>query len=177
MKNIFLLFILISGLGCTNAQQPQNQSKAQPELNDDKGINVKLPPWSDEELDVNSFDKRNVLTVWVNKKNELIVRDKKMEVNNLKTRVKEFIVNPDKNPLYAIQADKAIVSLGNDRGTDYKIYLKIYNEIKAAYNELHDEQANKSYGKAFKELNRTQQKEIRSIIPIVISEAEPTDFD
>jgi len=177
MKNIIFALLLISIFGCTNAQQPQTSPKSPLEIIEDKGINVKLPPWSDEAPDMNSFDKRNVLSVLVNKKNELIVRDKKMEIKDLKLMVKEFIYNPDQEAHYAEKPTKAFISLGNEKGTDYKTYLNVYNEIKAAYNELRDEQALQKFGKEFNEITYSQQKEIKSIIPIVISEAEPTDFD
>ena len=73
-------------------------------------------------------------------------------------------------------ATKAIISFKNDRGTNYKTYLAIYNELKAAYNELREEEAQKKYGKSFEFLDKVDQKEIRSRIPLVISEAEPTNF-
>jgi len=52
----------------------------------------------------------------------------------------------------------------------------VYNELKAAYNELREEEALKRHGKSFEFLSADQQREIRSRIPLVISEAEPTNF-
>jgi hypothetical protein len=66
--------------------------------------------------------------------------------------------------------------LKNDRGTKYKTYLEVYNELKAAYNELRNEMAQRRHGKDFEYCNRTQRTEIRSALPLVISEAEPTNF-
>lgn len=146
-------------------------------IEEDKEILTKLPPWSENESDVTKLKERNVLSILVNNKNELIVREKKMEVKNLRSEVKEFISNPNQDALYAEDPKKAIVSIGNEKGTDYKIYLTVFNEIKSAYNELRDEKAMVMFGKKFEEINSNQQKEIRSIIPLVISEAEPTDFD
>ena len=71
---------------------------------------------------------------------------------------------------------KAIISLKNDRGTSYNTYLEVYNELKAAYNELRNEESNKRFGKDFAYVDREKQKEIRTMIPLVISEAEPTNF-
>jgi len=34
--------------------------------------------------------------------------------------------------------DKAIISLKNDRETDYKVYISVQNELVAAYNQLRD---------------------------------------
>jgi len=177
MKNILFCIFLISFFSCTNAQQPQSSPTSPLEIKDDKGIIAKLPPWSDEEIDMNSFDKRNVLSVLVNKKNELIVREKKTEVKNLKSKVKEFISNPKQDDQYSEKPNKAIVSLRNDKGTDYKTYLTVYNEIKEAYNELRNEKAKEKYDSDFENLNKKQKTEIKKLIPMIISEAEPTDFD
>ena len=142
----------------------------------DKGISIKLPPWAENEPEVTKLNKRNVLSVLVNNKNELFVRDKKMNVKNLRLEVKEFVSNPYQAPNYAERPDKAIISLKNDRGTDYKAYIEVYNEIKGAYNELRNEEALRSYGKDFEDVNSDQQKTIRAKIPLVISESEPTAF-
>ena len=37
-----------------------------------------------------------------------------------------------------IAADKAIISLKNDRETEYKVYIAVQNELVAAYNVLRD---------------------------------------
>ena len=41
---------------------------------EDKGITVKLPPWSEEEPDITKLNKRNVYAVLVNAQNQLLVR-------------------------------------------------------------------------------------------------------
>ena len=64
----------------------------------------------------------------------------------------------------------------NDRGTKYKAYLEVYNEVKAAYRELRDEMGLKRYGKEYQYCSKTEKKEIRSTIPLVISESEPSNF-
>jgi hypothetical protein len=99
-----------------------------------------------------------------------------MEIPNLKDNAKEFISNPSNKEDFAESPQKAIISLKNDRGTNYKTYLEVYNELKAAYTELRNESAGKKYGKGFDELSSDQQAEIRLMIPLIISEAEPTNF-
>ena len=142
----------------------------------DKGVLVKLPPWSNEpppELKLNS---RNVYSVLVNANNELLVRGEPKSVDNLREDTKIFIMNPRKMENMAENPKKAIISLKNDRGTSYETYLEVYNELKAAYNELREEEALKKHGKSFEFLSRDEQRAIRSAIPLVISEAEPTNF-
>ena len=56
-------------------------------------------------------------------------------------------------------------------------YLTVYNELKAAYTELWNEQASKRFRKeTIEECTKEQQSEIKRDIPFVISEAEPTAF-
>lgn len=142
----------------------------------DKGVLVKLPPWSEEEPETLTLNKRNVFSVLVNADNALLVRGEPAQVDDLRERAKEFIRNPQNRPDLAERPEKAIVSLRNDRGTKYSTYLEVYNELKAAYRELREDEAQKKYNKSYEFLPRDQKKEINGIIPLVLSEAEPTDF-
>lgn len=143
---------------------------------EDKGVLVKLPPWSDEEPDITKLKERNVFSVLVNANNDLLVRDQPVQIAKLKERAKEFIANPQRREDLAQSPTKAIISLKNDRGTKYGTYLKVYNELKAAYNELRNELAMKRYQKEYEFLTADQRKEVRNAIPLIISEAEPTAF-
>jgi biopolymer transport protein ExbD len=144
---------------------------------EDKGILVKLPPWSDEEPDITKLKERNVFSVLVNAQNQLLVRGEPALVDDLRERAKEFISNPAKREDLAEKPTKAIISLKNDRGTNYKTYLEVYNELKAAYDELWDELCQRQYGKPYSdELPIAIRRDIRSQIPMVLSEAEPTNF-
>ena len=143
---------------------------------EDKGVLVKLPPWSEEEPDITQLKKRNVYSVLVNANNDLLVREQPMPISDLRENAKEFISNPLQREDLAESPKKAIVSLKNDRGTKYGTYLRVYNELKAAYNELRNELALKRFGKEYEFLDSEKRKQIRSEIPLIISEAEPTAF-
>lgn len=142
----------------------------------DKGVLVKLPPWSEDEPDIQKLKTRNVYSVLVNAQNQLLVRGELADITELRENAKEFIRNPNKREDMAEAPNKAIISLKNDRGTKYKTYLEVYNELKAAYRELWDDEAKRKFGKEYDFLERAQQKKVRSEIPLVISEAEPTNF-
>ena len=144
---------------------------------EDKGITVKLPPWSEEEPDITRLKERNVYAVLVNAQNQLLVRGQPMRVQELKNNAKEFIANPNRREDLAERPTRAIISLKNDRGTEYKTYLEVYNELKAAYNELWDELCQRKYGIPYSEdLPTAYRKAIKNEIPFVLSEAEPTNF-
>ena len=144
---------------------------------EDKGILVKLPPWSDEEPDITKLKERNVFSVLVNAQNDLLVRDEPMKIGRLREAAKEFIRNPNKMANMSESPDRAIISLKNDRGTEYTTYLAVYNELKGAYDELWEAESQKRYGHAYTEdMEFAKRKAIKTEIPMVLSEAEPTNF-
>ena len=115
---------------------------------EDKGIMVKLPPWSEEEPDITKLKKRNVFSVLVNAQNQLLVRGELSDIDELRDRAKEFIANPQRREDLAEKPTKAIISLKNDRGTNYETYLEVYNELKGAYNELWDDLVKNNCGRS-----------------------------
>ncbi|GAA5221073.1 ExbD/TolR family protein [Membranihabitans marinus] len=143
----------------------------------DKGITVKLPPWSETPPETQRLNERNVFSVLVNATDDLLVRGEPADINQLRERAKEFIMNPQGRSDLATKPTSAIISLKNDRGTHYKAYLEVYNELKAAYDELWDEESQRMYGMPYgDELGTARKNAIKLKIPFVLSEAEPTNF-
>lgn len=75
---------------------------------------------------------------------------------------------------------KGIISLQNDRGTSYKMYIKVQNELAAAVDELRNELSKEVFGMTFNKLVELKQEDkvdvIRTVIPMQVSEAEPKDI-
>lgn len=129
---------------------------------------------------------RNVFKVLVSFKDELRVQDQNVDISMLKDMTKEFMSNPANNGkmsektmkevtlLGQIPVSKGVVSLKNDRGTSYEMYIKVQNELTAAFHELRDEMAKEYFGVKFDDLKGDQQKAVQEAIPVSISEAEPT---
>ena len=67
-------------------------------------------------------------------------------------------------------------SIRKNRGSSYKAYMAVQNELVAAYNELRDELAQEKWQKNYVELDQEQQDAIRDIYPQRISEAEPKKY-
>ena len=155
---------------------------------------VKLPQWVEPEdlPPPDEANKRNVLEILVNQYDQLLVNGEIMTIENLKRTTKEFINNNGdgscnyctgaQDPSKSDNPKKAIVSLKNDRATSYEMYISVYNELQAAYNELRDERAMKEYGVVFNELDdqngcRDCPKDlVRDKWPMRISEAEPESY-
>lgn len=142
----------------------------------DQGIMVKLPPYEAIHRPPPPIPSRNILSVKVNKENALLVESENLDISQLRETTKNFILNPTKSEKLARSPKQAVVSLQNDRETSYKAYIAVYNELKAAYEELWDNRSMQLYGKDYKRLALKEQRDIRSQIPLVISEAEPTSF-
>jgi biopolymer transport protein ExbD len=140
----------------------------------DEGIVVQLPRY-EENVIAEPIPDRNVLLILVNAKNQLLAEGGILPIENLRATAKNFISNPLKLNTLPATPRNAIISLQNDRGTSYETYIMVYNELKAAYNELWEEAARQRFGEKYTVLTAFQQKQIRKDIPFVLSEAEPTD--
>ena len=99
-----------------------------------------------------------------------------MTVSELRAGTKKFLDNWGRNPNLSENPQKAIVSLQNDRGTSYEMYIKVQNELSAAYRELRDREAQKKFGLNYGELKGENKKDIRKMFPEKISEAEPKNI-
>lgn len=152
----------------------------------DSGLARMLPPPAPEETpDTPPIKERNVFVVLLNKNNQLLVEGRPMTAGQLKDATKEFIQNPmraenlpefketDVPLLGKIPVSKGIVSLQNDRGTAYKLYIEVQNELVAAYTEVREEFAMQKFGKKYEDLTDDQLKAVKKAIPQRISEAEP----
>lgn len=150
----------------------------------DKGLAVKLSPWSDEPQDQsNDIKEKNIFVVLVNANNNLMVEDDYLSIDKLRSAAKEFIDNNGdgtcevclglRSPASSDNPQKAIVSMQNDRSTNYKTYVMVRNELIAAYTELRQDLALRRFGMDYKDLSKASRKEINAFYPQIISEAEP----
>ncbi len=71
---------------------------------------------------------------------------------------------------------KQVISLQNDNGTSYGMYIAVQNELVAAYNQLRDDLSMNKFGKKFMHLNKEQSDAVSEVYPQRISEAEPKNI-
>ena len=146
-------------------------------IESNEGLARRLPPMPEPDQEIISdVNKRNVFEVRVNSSDQLLVEGDYATMDNLKDLTKGFILNFGKNPNLSDNPKEAVVSLKNDRGTTYKMYIAVQNEIAAAYTEIRNARAKDLFGKSFDELDNEQQEEIREEFPMRVSEAEPEDI-
>ena len=161
-------------------------------MDTDKGLARRLPPpvpkdqKKNEEMDIK---KRNILVVLINSNNQILCNNEFIDIKQLREKVRTFIENPYNDehmpektevdvPFFGKQmvTKSHVISLQNDRGTEYQAYIDVQNELAGAYNELRDEVSKKKFGKAFADLDEDQQKAVQMIYPQKISEAEPKNY-
>ena len=63
---------------------------------EDKGILVKLPPWSEDPPDITQMCSRIGSLFSLNAVYQLLLRGEQMEIESLRERTKEFILNPQR---------------------------------------------------------------------------------
>lgn len=166
----------------------------------DSGISRRLPP-IDDIVDPPEIRKKNMFIVLVNKDDQLLVNDDPTELKDLKQKAVEFLDNGGgqgeeacnycqgaKDPTSSDNPDKAVISLQNDRLTSYKMYIAVQNELVAAYNDLREREAQRLYGKSYRQMEKDfadptwrgdkeklkeQLDVLKGMYPQKLSEAEP----
>ena len=156
-------------------------------MDTETGIQRRLPPMPDENQieQAEQINKRNIMVVLINNNDRLFAGGQEMPIVMLKEKVKEFLTNPANLPNLPEKREKeiegfgpymvsrALVSLQNTRGTSYKAYIEVQNELVKAFNEVRDEFAMQNFGKKYDLLDEDQQRIARDAVPMNLSEREP----
>ena len=166
----------------------------------DQGINRLLPRYEPDPV-VPDINERNILTVLVNKDNQLLVNERIVELKDLRQTAIDFIENNGdgsctyclgkKDPKLSDSPQDAVISLNNDGQTSYETYIAVQNELVGAYNYLRDRESKKRYGISFSEMDyiyndpaskakegliddlKPKVEKIQELVPLRLSEAEP----
>lgn len=153
----------------------------------DSGIVRKLPPLP-ETKEKEPINKRNLLTVYITADNDsVMVNNKKERIEDLTEIVEKYLKSDStdsKMPeLIPINIDligdcfqsKLVISMRNDRGTSYSTYIKVQDNLVAAYKNVKDEKAIEFFNMKYDDLKDEQKRAIKELIPQRIREAEPAE--
>ena len=133
---------------------------------------------------------RNIMTIQINKNNEIYVRNglvkRVIKIDELKDLAKQFIKNPDNDSRLPIIEDyniegygtvkttvKHVFSLQYDRSSSAGVWSDVRYELQKAYNELRDEVCVSRFGKDYDQCSDSQQQFARGMYAMKISEAQP----
>ena len=158
-------------------------------MDSDTGLMRRLPAIPDpnmEQPEDQQIKQRNILEVKVNKDNLLLVEGEIISFSELRQIAKDFIANVDESPEMPEMTDKqlpyfgmvrvaknAVISLQNDIGTTYGVYIAVQNELLAARDELRDQLSTATWGMIYDDLDEDKQAAVDEYYKVPISEAEP----
>ncbi|MEX0314967.1 MAG: biopolymer transporter ExbD [Allomuricauda sp.] len=165
------------------------------------GIDRKLPP-KDTTPPI-KIPEKNIFRVSLNKNDELFVEGDVLLLGELKSNTIAFLDNGggdgedaeycnyckgDRKVDSSDNPNKAIIAFNSDREASYGMYIKVQNELTAAYTELRNREAQRLFDQDFVEMEKAyfdvktttgakQQlkeriKQIREMFPMKLSEAE-----
>lgn len=152
------------------------------QIPNEKGLPIVLPPKKDENsIQQIELNDRNVLTILVNSRNQLLVEREPLRIKDLTEKAVEFIDNKGRDKHLSDSPKEAVVSIKTDRGTSYRRYIQVMNSIQAAYNTLRSRHMGITLAeylaydekKADKKL-KAKYKAAKKEYPLNISEAEQT---
>jgi biopolymer transport protein ExbD len=165
-------------------------------MNVDTGITRMLPPIPPEELSEDvKVRERNLLQIYINAQDQIMVAGTQMDVTQLTETVKRWVLNasndenlPEKENINIAMPDgstwvypqsKGVVSLNSATATSYDIYVQVQNELTRAFNEIRNDVSRAKFGKPFTELSDAERETIanpqssKGAVPMQISESEP----
>ncbi|MBE0676037.1 MAG: biopolymer transporter ExbD [Bacteroidales bacterium] len=157
-------------------------------MDSDMGLLRLLPPMPDPNQPIpeaSQINDRNILEVKVNLDDLLLVEGELAKIEELRELTKYFILNPSNDvamsekelkeiPFFGqVMASKAVISLQNDRGTTYAVYIAVQNELLAARDELKNELSLNEWGIPYEDLDEARMKAVDDYYFVPISEAEP----
>jgi hypothetical protein len=133
---------------------------------------------------------RNVMTIQINKNNEIYVNNglikRVITIDEIKDLAKQFIQNPDNDSRLPVIEDydidgygtvqttvKHVFSLQYDRSSSAGVWSDVRYELMKAYNELRDEVCIGKFGKDYDQCTDSQQQFARGMYQMKISEAQP----
>jgi len=160
----------------------------------DSGLPRRLPEWDPDAVDqILEIKERNVMTVLVNKSNEVHVKNgvlnRTIDLSELKDIAVEFISNPNDDPNLPIKEEydiqgfrtvvttiKHVISLQCDNDTNYEVYFKVQHELSRAYSELRDAWCKQTFNQPYVECTEDEQTFARAMYSSKISEANPKTY-
>ena len=174
----------------------------------DAGISRRLP--EKQPIDAPPppvIKEKNVFEVILNKNDDLLIEGDYKEIKDVRQMAMDFIDNGGgignaiipfgeevgkecdwcqgaKDPESSDHPNKAVISLKTDRSTSYGMFIKVQNELGAAYTTLRNRLSQEEYGVSYTDLVialekdkaneaiKTKIKRIRVMYPEIISESE-----
>ncbi len=148
-------------------------------MNQDKGLMMRLP--ANVEVPPAPKHERDLFNILINSSDELMVENEMpYDPSNLRTDIKQFILNWGEDDNLSVSPNDAVVSIKSNRGTSYKVYIKVLDEVQAAYFEIYGKRVGLTADE-FRKLDHRDPDQLamyqkaREGIPMNISIAKPNN--
>ncbi|MUU77029.1 ExbD/TolR family protein [Winogradskyella endarachnes] len=146
----------------------------------DKGILRQLPRVCDSGDCTDNIAERNLMRVYVNAQQQIMIDDEIVELSEIKTIVTSFIDNNGysncnycKGEQLKASSDhpkEAVISLRHDALTKYEHFIAVQDEITKAYYQLRLRYAKEVFNKTPEQLTKKELKQVQGAFPFKVSE-------
>lgn len=147
-------------------------------LNKPIGVYEKLPDLEKVKLDTKELESvpRNILTITIDNNDVVKVRDKVVNLSNIKQMVIDHVDNNgkgkcdyckgEKNPLFSDSPDKAIILLQRGNLSTYKSKYSAVASVESAYKTLRERYTQDKYNRTYKSIRDYHKKAINIKEPV-----------
>ena len=146
----------------------------------DKGILRQLPAICETNDCTKDIAERNLLRIALNEKQEIMIEDDIVTIDKIENIVKNFIDNNGANNCNYCDGFQsktssdhpidAVISLGHDALTKYKLFINVQDEITTAYYDLRERYAKQTFNKTPSELSKAELELVMKAYPFKVSE-------
>ena len=119
----------------------------------DKGIIKELPEVSETEI---KFDSNNAIKIFIDEKNQLLVDNEKVDIDELKTKVREYAI---------ANKEQSVFSLKNTPESSYMTFVEVQKSIVNEIRDLREKLSQEKYNTTLDSLTKQQLSEIRKVYP------------
>lgn len=146
----------------------------------DEGILRQLPPPCITNDCTADIAERNLLQIQLNDKQQIMVNQELIAIEDLQNIVTNFIDNNGKaqcnycngkqlNTL-SDHPQKAVISITQQAFTKYQLFINVQDQITKAINNLRNKYAKATFNKTYSLLSEAQQNEVKKAYPFKVSE-------
>lgn len=107
----------------------------------DQGILMQLPPKLEEDDQPPPIRDRNMLKVYLDSNEKLLVEDEPFPLSQLRNEVRKHVLNNGSLPEYSESPNQAVVSIKTERNTRYDAYISVLDEVWMAYRDMWNAEA------------------------------------
>jgi len=131
-------------------------------MDTDKGLGRRLPPIDEHQQERRDISRSNVLQLRIDDNDVLYCDDQQVTAAKLQQQVESFVASR--------QNDNYIIAVETSRKASYNAYFEMQNVVVAAYRQLREQMARRTYGHPFSQCSDTERDAIIRRYPQRISE-------